>query len=523
MLIHKEKKAIVLRLRNPSRVTTIIPTAKLVNHNGTTLVAVPHRPDETRVLRNLGFEVPDPMPMHYDWPKVSGRYDPFEAQRDTASFLTMNSRAFCLNGMGTGKTNSALWAYDYLRRTKQVKKVLVVCPLSTMERTWADSVFNTFSHLDAVVLHGTRERRNKLLKQDVDVYIINIDGLSSIKAELAKRPDIDLIVVDELALARNSGTDRWKILNEICNKQTTRRVWGMTGSPTPNAPTDAWAQCKLVTPDNQNVPKYFSAFRDKVMRQLTQFKWIARPDANDVIYQMMQPSIRFSLDDCTDLPEQTFITREVALTSEQAKAYKDMLSKLATDYQGGQILAVNEAVKANKLIQIACGVAYGTGGEEIVIPSKPRLDVLKEIIEESDGKVIVFVPLTGALESVASELRKEFTVETVHGGTSKNERDRIFGEFQRNEDPRVLVANAAAMSHGLTLTAASTIVWYAPVHSNETYEQACARVRRPGQTRTTVIVHIAGTDVERRVYKRLQDKQSMQGLLLEMMKEQIKE
>jgi SNF2 family DNA or RNA helicase len=238
---------------------------------------------------------------------------------------------------------------------------------------------------------------------------------------------------------------------------------------------------------------------------------------------MMQPSIRFSLDDCTDLPEQTFMTREVALTPEQAKAYKDMLSKLATDYQGGQILAVNEAVKANKLIQIACGVAYGTNGEEIVIPSKPRLDVVKEIIEESEGKVIVFVPLTGALESVASELRKDWAVETVHGGTSKNERDRIFGEFQRNDEPRVLVANAAAMSHGLTLTAATTIVWYAPVHSNETYEQACARVRRPGQTRTTVIVHIAGTDVERRVYKRLQDKQSMQGLLLEMMKEQIKE
>lgn len=463
------------------------------------------------------------MPMHYDWPKVSGRYDPFAAQRDTASFLSMNSRAFCLNGMGTGKTNSALWAYDYLRRTKQVKKVLVVCPLSTMERTWADSVFNTFSHLDAVVLHGTRDRRIKLLKQDVDVYIINIDGLASIKTELAKRPDIDLIVVDELALARNSGTDRWKILNEICNKQTTRRVWGMTGSPTPNAPTDAWAQCKLVTPDNPNVPKYFSTFRDKVMRQLTQFKWAARPDANDTIYQMMQPAIRFSLDDCTDLPEQTFITREVELTPEQKKAYKDMLSKLATDYQGGQILAVNEAVKANKLIQIACGVAYGTGGEEIVIPSKPRLDVVKEIIEESEGKVIVFVPLTGALESVASELRKEFTVETVHGGTSKNERDRIFGEFQRNDEPRVLVANAAAMSHGLTLTAATTIVWYAPVHSNETYEQACARVRRPGQTKTTVIVHIAGTDVERRVYKRLQEKQSMQGLLLEMMKEQFQE
>jgi SNF2 family DNA or RNA helicase len=390
-----------------------------------------------------------------------------------------------------------------------------------MERTWADSAFQTFPHLDCVVLHGTRERRNKLLAQDVDIYVINIDGLSTIKDALAKRPDIDLIVVDELALARNSGTDRWKILNAICNKQAPRRVWGMTGSPTPNAPTDAWAQCKLVTPDNPTMPKYFSAFRDRVMRQITPFKWAARQDANEAVYQMMQPAIRFSLDDCVDLPEQTFITRDVALTKEQEKAYKDMINKLSTEYAGGQILAVNEAVKANKLIQIACGVAYGTDGEHVVIPSKPRMDVLKEVIEESEGKVIVFVPLTGALESVASELRKDFTVETVHGGTSKSERDRIFSEFQRGLDPRVLVANASTMSHGLTLTAATTIVWYAPVHSNETYEQACARVRRPGQTRTTVIVHIAGTDVERRVYKRLQDKQSMQGVLLDMMKERI--
>ena len=538
MLIYKEKKAVVLRLKNPSRVTTVIPTAVEVDHKGQRVVAVPHRPDETRVLRNLGFDVPDPMPYHYDWPKVSGRHEPFEAQRETASFLSMHSRAFCLNGMGTGKTNSALWAYDYMRRTKIINKVLVVCPLSTMERTWADSVFNTFPHLDAVVLHGTREKRLKLLKQDVHIYIINIDGLATIKEELSKRPDIDLIVVDELALARNSSTERWKTLNAICNKQGNRRVWGMTGSPTPNAPTDAWAQCKLITPDNTVVPKYFSAFRDRVMRQLTQFKWINRPEANDVVYQMMQPAIRFSLDDCTDLPEQTFMTRDVELTPEQAKAYKDMLSKLSTEYAGGQILAVNEAVKANKLIQICCGVAYGTDGTSVVIPSKPRMDVLKEIIEESEGKVIVFVPLTGALESVATELSKMFAtqaemaahklggsnfltpeVRVVHGDTSKNERDQIFADFQKQANPRVLVANAATMSHGLTLTAATTIVWYAPVHSNEVYEQACARVRRPGQTRTTVIVHIAGSEVERRVYKRLQDKQSMQGLLLDMMKD----
>jgi len=222
MFIVKKKKAVVMKLRHPSRITTVIPTAKLVNDH---VVALPHRPDETRVLRNLGYSVPDPMPLHYQWPKANGRYDPFEVQRHTASFLTMNRRAFCLNGMGTGKTNSALWAYDYLRSIKQAKRMLVVCPLSTMERTWGDGVFMTFPHLEFRVLHGTRERRLKLLKEHADVYIINMDGLGIIAKELAQRPDIDLVVIDELAMARNASTDRWKHLDTICNKQHARRVW----------------------------------------------------------------------------------------------------------------------------------------------------------------------------------------------------------------------------------------------------------------------------------------------------------
>jgi SNF2 family DNA or RNA helicase len=116
------------------------------------------------------------------------------------------------------------------------------------------------------------------------------------------------------------------------------------------------------------------------------------------------------------------------------------------------------------------------------------------------------------------ELKDDFTVAAVHGSVSKNERDQIFREFQENNSLRVIVANPATMSHGLTLTAATTIVWYAPIHSNDVYEQACARVRRPGQTRMTVIAHIAGSDIERKIYHRLQTKQKLQGTLLELMK-----
>ena len=87
MLIRKDKKALIFKLRNPSRVTTVIPTAKLVSHEGDTLVAVPHRPEEVKVLRNLGFNPPDPMEYYYQWP---GRFKPFAAQVETANFLAMH-------------------------------------------------------------------------------------------------------------------------------------------------------------------------------------------------------------------------------------------------------------------------------------------------------------------------------------------------------------------------------------------------------------------------------------------------
>jgi SNF2 family DNA or RNA helicase len=488
----------------------------LKNH----IVAVPHRPEEMKVLSNLGFDgIPNPLRTNYEFPKAGGRYDPFAAQIETADFLSMNNRCFVLNSMGTGKTVSSLWAYDYMLSRKQVNKVLIICPLSTMERTWADEVFKTFPHLDATVIYGTRQRRLKLLNQDSHIYIINIDGIKTIKEALAKRDDIDLVIVDEVAMFRNASTARWKELNEILNKQSQRRVWALTGMPTPNSPLDAWAQVKVVTPNNTQLPKYFGKARDVLMRQLTQFKWVPRDNANDTIKEWMQPAIRFSLDDCTDLPEQIHISRDAQMSEEQKKAYVEMLSSLKTEYEGGELLAVNEAVKANKLVQIACGVAYGKEGETIVLPAQDRINVLKEIIEESEGKVIVFVPLTGVLEELAFELGQQWEVATIHGGTPKTQRDDIFHDFQTKKTPHVLIANPATMSHGLTLTAATTIIWYAPVHSNDIYEQACARVRRPGQKKTTVIAHIAASEVERRIYQRLKTKQKMQGLLLDMMKE----
>lgn len=535
MVVIPKKKILILYLKDPDRVLNVIPTARAVMFTGRRLVVVPHRLDEVRVLRNLGLGAPSPIKHYYPWPGSQYR-EPFKAQKETAEFLTLQRNAFVLNELGTGKTLASLWAYDYLRSIGEVDKCLVVSSLSTLERAWGDEIWKNFPHLTFNVLHGTRERRLRLLDQDANIYVINHDGVKTagLAEAMAVREDINLVIVDEIAqVGRNAGADRWKALNKLCNKQVPRRVWGMTGKPTPNAPTDAWAQVKIITP--AAVPPYFNRFKDQVMRQVGPFTWLPRDNAVQIVHEVMQPAIRFTRDECVDLPPCIYQTRQVEMTSEQKKAYKQMVNTLRAELEAGEVLAVNEAVKVGKLLQISCGVAYGADGSLVDIPSAPRIDALKEIIEEAAGKVIIFVPYIGALDKIAGEIAawlkpEEFTRKQldpaynytccgiIHGGVSKHRRDEIFQAFQTDDAMRVLIAQPAAMSHGLTLTEANTIVWYSAITSNEIYEQANGRITRPGQKNTQFIINIEGSAIERRLYERLRSKQSMQNVLLELVK-----
>ena len=172
------------------------------------------------------------------------------------------------------------------------------------------------------------------------------------------------------------------------------------------------------------------------------------------------------------------------------------------------------------LIVHNCGVAYDVDGTERVAGAEGRVAVVKELVEESaSGKAIVFCPFRSVVAYVTQQLRKTgHTVASIDGGTSKSERDRIFSQFQSGQDLQVIVAIPSCMAHGITLTAASTIIWYAPVTSNEIFTQANARCHRPGQKHKCVVAMIGGTPIERKYYKRLKEKQSAQGLLLELLR-----
>lgn len=506
-----------MNLRNPAQVLACIPKAKWIEVRGQRLLAVPHQIDVVRVLNNMGIRAPGPILSYYDWPLAKGRYPAMAHQKHTAEFFTLNPWCFCTSGMGTAKTMSALYAADWLMSMGLVRKVLVVSPLSTLERVWGDEIYLGFPRRTHAILHGTKDRRLKMLKQDVDFYIINHHGVGTVMNELIDRDDIDLVIIDELAVYRNAGTAMYKALARVIKGRA--YCWGLTGSPTPNAPTDAYAQIKLINPSK--APKYFGLFRDMTMRQLGAYRWVARPSAMDIVHNLMQPAIRYDRKDCIDLPSRMVGQRHVEMSPEQTKAYKEMTNRLKAEFEAGQITAVNESVKASKLLQIACGVAYAQDGSNIVIPTPERLAVLEEIVEEADGKVIVYVPLTGGLERIRDHLRKKYgqhAVEQVNGAVPEKERSRIFSAFQNDKKLRVLVAHPKCMAHGLTLTEANVIVWYIPSNDNETFEQANERITRPGQTRNQFIIMLEGSEVERRMYKRLEEKNKLQGLLLDMMK-----
>ena len=811
MLVIPEKKKLVLNTSVYTAVLSAIPHAKAFDLDGVQHVALHHGPEESLVLKNLGFKVPEPIRSYYLWP---ARFKPMDHQKDTSAFLSMNRKALCLNAPGTGKTISALWAADYLLEEGVVKRVLIVAPLSTVSVVWGREMYHHLPHRSFSVLVGSRDKRKDLLAQGAQYCVINHDGFTSMQANLT---DFDLVIYDEATALKTPGSQRYKIFSRWMT-QHNPWLWMLTGTPISQNPTDAWTLARLV--NSPTVPRSFTAFRDMVMNKITTFKWIPRANALETCKQVLQPSIRFSLDECMSIPDTNYIGRQCSLTPAQQKAFKQMEDHSMVLFKNKDVTAANAAVALGKLIQICCiaedtpvltrrgwtpiqhvssedtlwdgeewvtcdgsvclgykhviqcgdvamtpdhkvlstvgwreakdfehgepskrftrasvrlpdgcvagglidrayhegsmgmslrmrehrragepvptgrgtaapselwvpsrqrdtqnvwysslqyldkhasplprywgqglaqlrrawhhgvqavagvvrellgghagrilvtvnaraqgqlrqlhaqelrvgnatrageqptqqrgdrhakgqhdgdtggagvwsetdngvqknrareqglaasrkvydivncgprnrfvvrgsagqpsivhncGVLYGNDKEHIGIDAGPRLDTLKDLLNEIGDKTIVFCPLRGVQDWLHTELVKAgYDVESVHGDVGKTERNTIFSDFQNTERIRVLLAHPRVAAHGLTLTRAKDIIWFAPIYSLEQYEQANARIRRLTTSGKTNVWHIWATKFEAELYRRLRFKQRVLGEFLKL-------
>lgn len=514
LLLDPRTNSLVLNVQDPWALRDVLPQSKTLPHPQWNF-AVHHTLESTKVLRNLGYQVPAPIRSQYDWP---GRFRPYEHQIQMAEFLTMNRRGFNLSEMGTMKTNASLWAADWLMKTGRVRKVLVMSPLSTLQSVWQNDIFETLPHRTAAILHGTAAKRLKYLSIDADFYILNHDGIKidDLRAALIKRPDIDLVILDEAGMFRNPQSTKYKALAALLKSRPDMRFWPMTGTPCPNAPTDAWALARLVSPER--VPQFAGAFQRDTMMKISQFKWVARIDAYEKAYQAMQPAIRFRKKDCIDLPPVVTVDHSAGLTPAQAAAVKQLKDHMLTQGgNGAQITAANAADQINKMRQVLCGALKDpTTNQYHPLPHGPRLQTLMDAIELASAKVIVVVPFKGIIRLLKAEVEKKYTCEIVNGDVPMAKRSEIFKAFKTQADPRVLLCHPAVMAHGLNLTEADVLIFYAPIYSNDEVEQVNERFNRAGQTRNMTIVRIGAHPLEWAIYKQTDTRKQAQNSILEL-------
>jgi SNF2 family DNA or RNA helicase len=512
-----ENKALLLKVRQPDRITACIPKSGVVDKQGDVFsVLVNFGVEEAQVLKNLGVKnVPSPIKYRYKWP---GIYKPFDHQRETAAFLTMYRRAYCFNQPGTGKTASIAWAADYLLTKKLIRRVLVICPLSIMSSAWQADLFRVLMHRRVDVAHGSRTKRMKVIASDAEFVIINFDGVETVADEL-RAGGFDLVVIDEANAVKTATTKRWKAINSLITPDTW--LWMATGTPASQAPTDAYGLAKMLNPSS--VPPNFYSFRDMVQHKITQFKWASKKNASEIVNRVLQPAILYTKEECLDLPELLYATREAALTPQQLTYYLILKEQFMMEAAGQTVTAVNAATNLNKMLQVSSGAVYTDDGQVLEFDISNRYNILLEAIEESTHKVLVFVPFKHAINVLYDKLKKDgYTVEVISGDVPVNRRTTIFNAFQTTPDPRILLIQPAAASHGVTLHAANTVVWWGPVTSNEIWHQANARVHRAGQKNPCLVVRLCGSSVERKLYDMLDRKTEDMDNILDLYMEVTK-
>lgn len=528
-----QNQALLIRTKMAKLVAMSVPRSAIAEYdeNGNpSAVLVRWELEQMQKCADIGVTVLSPMIRDYEF---AGRYKPYVHQLKICSFLTTNKRALCFADMGTGKSLAVVHCIKYLLEIGEIKRALIIAPLSTLTRTWVDEFFNVDPSITVTKLHGNKAKRIELAANGAQVHVINYEGISVIHNEI-KANNYDCVVIDEVTSYSNHESKRWKEAYNLF--KDTKYVWGLTGTPILRGVIAAYGQAALVVPHNVKFRSFWE-FRNSVQRKINDFLWVDRPEAHDIAFSMLRPAISIKKKDCIDLPSMVHVYREVELDKGQKAFYVKLKEESLVKDEMMQVTAVNAAVLAGKLIQVATGCIYDDDGRALEFDVSGRINETIDFIQKArneastadKGKTIVFAPFkhTAALirkklseaKIVVDGKERKIKAEIIDGDVSAKRRDDIFGRFKEDNSLDVIVAIPQTMSHGLTLTNASCIVWFGPCTSAETYAQACNRIDRPGQTESMTIVHLYSTPAEWKLYSNLRENKKSENYLLTFYKD----
>lgn len=528
MYVHTPSQSLILKVRDPLQIRELMPaesrTVSLPDgHN----IQLKWTLDSAKLLRNIGIAAPSPITSFYRFPRPP-HYDLPDDQVSMASFQTLNDKCFNLSEPGSGKTAATCWAADYLMEIGVIKRALITCPLTSMKLTWQHDLFEILPHRTSTIVHGDMDRRWKNLSRKVDFYIMNHDGLDleRLAVEIRKRPDIGLVVVDEADVLCNAKTDVYRFLKWIMERKT--KLWLLTGTPTPNAPTDAWALSKLINPSLS--PQFEGRFKDETMQQVSTHRWVPKAGADQRAFEIMQPAIRIMKDRSKLPPFNGPHDMPTTLSDEQKVALKSMKDEMTMFAKKTAINAVNGADKLAKLRQILCGsVKDPNTGLYHHLDCAPRIRDLRKLMGRAQGKRLVIAPFKGIVQLLGTELPKPdqqaglpgYRVLTLNGDVPAAKRAGIVEQFKTDPEIDGLLCHPKVMSHGLNLTEADMTIFYGPINSNRQYLQVIERFFRRGQKFPMWLLRMVAHPIEASIYKVVDGRGTMQRNILDLYDEFI--
>lgn len=435
-----------------------------------------------------------------------------------------NLHSALLLKVGGGKTIIALTLAEYLLRTKQINKVLIVGPLRVVKSVWRQEAaqWQHTAGLKFSEILGTAQQRHAGACADAQVYLVNIDNFAWLTQHYGSEWKWDMIVADEFSLFKNQSAQRSKALRALRKSSTgaLKRLIGMTGTPAANGMQDFWHQVWLLD-KGKRLGRYKSTFMDQYFYVPpsqafnTYAKPVLRAGAQKEIHDKVK-DICYSLDpaEYPQLPPISYVDVMVDLPHAALQHYRDIEKQFFTCLDTGETIDVaTAAVQSNKLLQCSNGAFYtGINGDWSEV-HRAKLDAVKDIVEEAAGDpVLIAYTYNSDKERMMRELKP-------YGAKVLDKHTATIDAWNRGEIP-VLIAHPASAGHGLNLQAGgSTLVWFGLTWSLELYEQMIGRLYRPGQSKPVYVHRIMANDtIDLEVLDRLANKTSIQDALMAALK-----
>lgn len=414
---------------------------------------------------------------------------------------------------GLGKTSTVLAAIKILKQKNMLGKVLLVAPLRVIYKVWPDEIkkWADFEGLTYTILHDKPKTEN--LQKDVDIYLINPEGLLWLLDPRLKRPSFSVLCVDESSKFKDSQTKRFKSLKPLL--PNFKRRWILTGTPVPNGLTDLFGQMYILDL-GRSLGRYITHFRTNYFEQTGYggYEWKPRPGAFAEVVEKISPLVlQLSAEDYLQMPELIYSDICVELPPKALKTYRDVEEAFLTELEGGNIVAANAAVAGMKCRQIANGAVYDE--ERNVLPvHEEKLDALEDLLEELGGApTLVLYEFDHDRERIQGRLGD---IPVLGSSLSPRKLEVLVDRFNAGDVP-ILLGHPASMGHGLNLQQACRhIIWYGITWNLEFYDQAIARVYRQGQKADKVMVYhiVAKETLDEKVLKVLTKKDKEQQTLL---------